>query len=59
MQIWKSPYTFKFIWKQYYENFTFLIVRILELFTYKVHIFLKMSANFNMFYKHFAIFTGR
>ena len=33
MQIWKSPYMFVFIWKQYLENFAFLIPRIPELFT--------------------------
>ena len=32
MQIWKSPYMFVFIWKQYPANFAFLILRILELF---------------------------
>ena len=32
MQIWKSPYMFVFIQKQYPENFAFLILRILKLF---------------------------
>ena len=41
MQIWKSPYMFVFIQKQYPENFAFLILRILELFTRKVYEFLK------------------
>ena len=36
MQIWKSPYMFVFIKKQYPENFAFLILRILELFTREV-----------------------
>ena len=36
MQIWKSPYMFVFIDKQYPENFAFLIQRIIELFSSKV-----------------------
>ena len=36
MQIWKSPYIFLFIWKYFPENFAFLILRILELYTRKV-----------------------
>ena len=36
MQIWKSPYRPVFIWKYYPENFAFLIIRILELYTHKV-----------------------
>ena len=36
MQIWKSPYTFVFIQKQYSENFAFLILGILELFAREV-----------------------
>ena len=36
MQIWKSSYMFGFIKKQYPENFPFLILRILELFTREV-----------------------
>ena len=39
MQIWKYPYIFVFKQKQYPENFTFLPLRILELFTRKVCIF--------------------
>ena len=35
MQIWKSPYVFVFLWKYYPENFAFLILGILELFTRK------------------------
>ena len=35
MQIWKSPYMFLFILKYYPENFTFLILRIRELYTRK------------------------
>ena len=46
MQIWKSPYVFVFIEKQYPENFAFLILRILELFTGKACEFLKRWANF-------------
>ena len=41
MPIWKSPYIFKFIYKQYPKNFAFLIAIILELFTRKVCFFLK------------------
>ena len=41
MQIWKSRYLFAFIQKQYAENLTFLILRILELFTREVCDFLK------------------
>ena len=36
MQIWKSPYMSVFLQKQYPENFTFLIQRILELFACEV-----------------------
>ena len=43
MQIWKSPYMFMFISKQYPENFTFLILRILELFAGEVRKFLTYS----------------
>ena len=41
MQIWKSPYMFLLMQKQYPENFAFLIFRILELFTREVCKFLK------------------
>ena len=41
MQIWKSPYIFVFTLKQHPENFTFLIVRILELFACEVGKFIK------------------
>ena len=41
MQISKSPYVFAFIWKQYPENFAFLILRIIELFTHEDCKFLK------------------
>ena len=44
MQIWKSPCMLVFIWKQYSENFVFLIVRILELFTREVCKFLNPKA---------------
>ena len=40
MQIWKS-YMFVFIWKQYPESFTFLILRILELFALELCKFLR------------------
>ena len=46
MQIWKFQYMFSFIWKQYPENFAFLILRILKLFSRKVCIFLRKYANF-------------
>ena len=36
MQIWKSPCMFVFKWKYCSENFSFLILRMLELFTHKV-----------------------
>ena len=36
MQIWKSPYMFVLIWKQYPENFAILILRSLELFACEV-----------------------
>ena len=39
MQDSKFISSFKFIWKQYPENFTFLILRILELFTHKIYTF--------------------
>ena len=41
MQILKSPYTFALIEKQYPENFAFLILGILELFTREIWTFLK------------------
>ena len=37
----KSPYVLAFIWKQYPENFAFLILRIIELFTHEDCKFLK------------------
>ena len=37
MQIWKSTYMFVFVWKKYPENFTFLILGILKLYTRKVY----------------------
>ena len=46
MQIWKSPYMFVFMQKQYPENFAFLILRILELFSCEVCKFLRKLANF-------------
>ena len=36
MQIWKSPYMFVLIFRLKPENFAFLILRILELFTHEV-----------------------
>ena len=41
MQIWTRPYMFVLIWKQYTENFAFLILRILELFAREVGELLK------------------
>ena len=41
MQIWKSPYMFALIWKQYPESFAFLIQNILELFAREICRFLK------------------
>ena len=49
MQIWKSPYMFVFIWKQYPANSTFLILRIIELFAREVCKFPKNWANFLIF----------
>ena len=40
MQIWKSPYMFRLILKLYLENFAFLILLNLELFTRQVDVFL-------------------
>ena len=40
MQIWKSLNMFVFISKEYPENLAFLILRVLELFTREVGIFL-------------------
>ena len=36
MQIWNSPCMFLFIYKYYPENFAFLTLRVLELYTRKV-----------------------
>ena len=36
MQIWKSPYVFVFMQKQYTENFLFLIQRITFICPYQV-----------------------
>ena len=36
MQIWKSPYRLVFLEKWYSENFAFLILGILELYTRKI-----------------------
>ena len=41
MQIWKLHLYIRVQKKQYSENFAFLILRILELFTREVCIFLK------------------
>ena len=41
IQIWKSPYMFVFIWKQYPGNLAFLILRILELLVRECCKFLK------------------
>ena len=41
MQIWKSLRMFVFIYKYFPENFAFWILRILELISHKVCIFLK------------------
>ena len=41
MQVWKSPYMFGFMWKQYTESFAFLTLRILELLAREVGKFLK------------------
>ena len=44
MQIWKFHYMVGTIQKQYPENFAFFNLRILELFTREVYIFLKKKA---------------
>ena len=49
MQVWKSLYMFMFIWKQYPENFPFLILRILYIPVKFVN-FLKSRLIFNLFY---------
>ena len=36
MKIWKSPYMFVFTKKHYPENFAFLVLGVLELYTLKV-----------------------
>ena len=66
MQIWKSQCLLEFIWKYCTENFAFLILRIMELFTCKVCFLLKNRVLFKVFYcfcmlvnKHFANFTGK
>ena len=41
MQIWKSPYMFVFMLKQYPENFAFLILGILELSVREIGKYLK------------------
>ena len=45
MQIWKFPYMFVFIWKQYLENFAFLILRTIKLFARENCKFLKKCTN--------------
>ena len=50
MQIWESHCMFVFMYKQYPENFAFLIRRILVLFTMKFVNFLKSRLIFNIFY---------
>ena len=54
-QIWKNTTVFVFIWKQYTENFAFLILRTLKLFAREVCKFLKKYANFYLilFFVHF------
>ena len=41
MQIWKAPYMLKKKKKLYLENFVFLTLITLELFTHEVRVFLK------------------
>ena len=50
MQMWKPPYVVVFIYKQYPENFAFLILRIIELFAVKFANFLKSRLIFNIFH---------
>ena len=49
MQIWKSPYMFVLIQKQYPENFSLLFLRIAELSAREVVDFLKSRLIFNIF----------
>ena len=58
MQIWKSPYIFVSIWKQYPKNFRFLVQRILELLTLEVCNVLKSRLIFNIFYC-FSMFVNK
>ena len=39
MQIWESSNIFVFLYKQYPQNFAFVILKILELFMRKVYKF--------------------
>ena len=41
MQVWKSFYRLEFIFKSYLENFAFLSLLNVELFTREVRVFLK------------------
>ena len=50
MQNWKSPYMLVFLQEQYPENFSFLILKILELFSVKFVNFLKSRLIFVRFY---------
>ena len=49
MQIWKSPYMFVLIQKQYPENFSLLFLRTAELSAREVVDFLKSRLIFNIF----------
>ena len=65
MQIWKPPYMFVFKWNKYPENFAFLILRIVELYTGKVwEMFIYKyaetieHAKINLLFKKNTNFTG-
>ena len=65
MQIWKSTYMFVFVWKKYPENFTFLILGILKLYTRKVYeMFVHKHTEtieyvkISLLFKQNTIFTG-
>ena len=59
MQIRKSFHVFVFILKWYAENFAFRILRILELFSRKVCIFLKRVGYFLTYFIVLYIFVDK
>ena len=57
-QIWKSLTVFVLIWKQYPQNFAFLILRILKLFSRGVRKFLNKFANFYLILSFVHFFSN-